>query len=453
MQQDRRGNRSRLAAALGLLLLAVALIHVGPVFQLILPRPRFVPPGAVLLGLGYLVALSFLFKGRRFTAVWCSALLLAFALGELGARTWLDRFASPGERQRFLDSPSPTDSLFAASLHAPHHYTLYNPLPDLVLPNGPRHNRLGLRDHRELDAKNRVLRVVFIGGSTTYSPLVRSNRHLFTALLEEKLNRFYRGRLKGYRVEVVNAGMVYATSAESLLRLIFFVSEVVPDLVVIQHGISDSWPRAIGEIRSDFENYVIPWRMRPYRAPRRPLVSVMALKAVDRSVLLTAVTRRLGHRGLTVLETTRPQRGSVRSLRKNDARYFERNTRFMIHLSRAMGAEVLLASNLLNEEWDRLYATAVPQHNAVLRRLAAEEGTYFYDFAREMKTDADHIRIGKYVTRKGSELKSELFFEYPKQASLIPLLLERAGGVRESGSRSRMGSRSPVPTPSADEAR
>jgi len=55
---------------------------------------------------------------------------------------------------------------------------------------------------------------------------------------------------------VVNAGLAGATSAENLSRLIFLVSEVAPDLVVIHHGLSETWTRAYGcPIQSDFSNY------------------------------------------------------------------------------------------------------------------------------------------------------------------------------------------------------
>lgn len=415
-------SRNRIAAAVFLLALIASSITVNVYFQFARPVAAYIYPGAIFLSVLYLLALSLLFGGRTFTLTWLAVLVTIFAVIEVGTRLWLENVATPEQRERFIPTLTGTAPWHASSINEPHHYTLYNPRPSLHLPIGLYHNHLGMRDHRPLTHKEKVIRIVVIGGTAVYSPALGDNRETFTARLEGKLNQHYQDQLDGTHIQVVNAGMVGATSAESLLRLIFFVSEVEPDLVVIHHGISDLWPRSIGRMQSDYGNYVAPWDTTRFREPHRPLASALALKIAEQSVLLTALARHLGVPSIDIIQATRNIRASVQNLRRNDTRYFERNTRFMIAISRSLGAKVLLVDNIVLESWTGSYRIAVPEHNAVLKRLAAEEGTYFYEFSREPLDHPEAAEIGKQLNREESELKAELFFEELVRTGLIPML-------------------------------
>jgi hypothetical protein len=95
-------------------------------------------------------------------------------------------------------------------------YLLYICAPNYAHPeNGPQHNADGYRGKAApLDRRPGVLRVLCLGGSTTYAWTVPYPNQTCPAVLEELL----RANLpKGYTdVEVLNGGLPYGTSAEIL---------------------------------------------------------------------------------------------------------------------------------------------------------------------------------------------------------------------------------------------
>ena len=378
------------------------------------------------VALGALVAAR---VGARQVVLSLLPLLMLLALVEVGLRVYFHRFAGPAERA-LLATPW-TRGTGDSHIYEPHHYAIYIPKPGLSTPDGLRHDSLGLRDAREFAPDPRAIRIVFVGGSTTYTHDIRDNTKIFSSGLERLLDEHYRSELGERRIEVVNAGMGAATSAENLIRLIFHVSEVRPDLLVLQEGINDVPPRGLGTLRSDYGNY-------------RKIWGPPSLFDGEESIAYSGVVRigelgMLGHFVLRRLHLARPwhvNRFSTRSqeyraedVSRNDSRYFERNLRYMIAIARAMGADVLLASSAVEErlDWTRELGLArgVAEHNAVNRRIAAEEGVPFFDFAAQMPTDSEHMPDGMHVSQRGSDRKRDLYFRYLVESGVVARLLER----------------------------
>jgi lysophospholipase L1-like esterase len=357
-------------------------------------------------------------------------LLVLLVLLEGGLRVYFLHFAGP--QQRALLATPWTRGTGDAHIYEPHHYAIYIPKPGHSSPDGLRHDSLGLRDAREFARDPRAIRIVFLGGSTTYTHDLRDNSRIFTAGLERLLDERYRNELGERRIEVINAGMGGATSAENLIRLIFHVSEVRPDLLVVQEGINDVPPRAMGTIRSDYGNFRKVW------GPPSLFEGEESI-AYSGFVRLAEFTM-LGHFVLQRLHLARPwhlSRFSIRSqdyegaatVARNGPRYFERNLRYVIAIARAMGAEVLLASSPVAERLDWAtelgLAGAVAEHNAVNRRVASEQGVPFYDFAAQMPTDPEHMPDGIHVSQLGSDLKRDLYFRYFVESRVVDRLLDR----------------------------
>ncbi len=365
--------------------------------------------------------------GLKKTAFLLIPFLTVFFLFETGSRVWLSHFASRSMRKAFLTPFTAPKDLGTENVYTPHHYTLYNLMPDLKLPDGTRHNHLGMRDHRELKGKNGDIRVVFIGGSTTYTIGIKDNENIFSYRLEKLLNEFYEDLLPDGHIQVINAGMGGATSAENLLRLVFFVSELRPDLVVIQHGLNDVWPRVWGDIQSDFSNYRKRWGLPDYFL-EKPIAYGLLRATVDHSVLLTFVSRKLGLISLSSIGTmiTRSDVAiSDSSLDTNSAQYFERNTQYMVAICKSMGAKVLLATEAYTETSGKARTTAMPEHNQILSEIAQEEGVLFYDFHADMTKDSAHMPDGRHVNQAGSDLKADLFHAFLLKENVIPTLIRK----------------------------
>ena len=362
-------------------------------------------------------------------------LVLLLVLVEFGLRVYVNHFAGPQQRAR-LTTPW-IRGAGDAQLFEPHHYSIYIPRRNLSTPEGLRHNHLGLRDDRTLPPDPRAIRIVFVGGSTTYTHDIRDNGAIFSTGLERLLNDRYRDRLGERRIEVVNAGMPGATSAENLIRLAFQISEVEPDLLVIQEGINDVLPRSAGPIQSDYGNYRKTWGPPSLFDGDESIAYSLVVRGSEQSVL--------GHFVLQRLHLARPwhlSRFATRArdsgdgaawIARNDTHYFERNLRSMIAIARSMRAEVLLATSPVADrlEWtsELRLADAVAEHNAVNQRVAAAERVPCYDFAREMPTDPDLMPDGMHVSQQGSDRKRDLYFRYLVESGIVEGLLGRHVGA------------------------
>lgn len=371
-------------------------------------------------GLATLAALlSGLGSAHRRRVVWSVLLLLIAAEA-------LSRMFPPalGNEVTLL----PGESAFTARLHQPNHYTLFEPRPNLHTPDGLIHNRFGFRDARPLAPDPTAIRLVFIGGPTVYGAMTRDNRDLFTHHLEELLNANYGSELGGRHFEVVNAGMANATSAETLLRLIFAVSEVKPDLVAIQLGGSDAWPRvASDDSFSDFRQMRKRYSHGQVCQPQLTVADSFARALVYRSALLN---RLLGTYlpGEPLLEMTNHNNtGKIQRLKDHPPVYFERNVRYMLSLIRTMGAKALLVGDPIpvGPRADGLYQRAVPEHNAVMSKLGLEEKVPFLNLGTELPL-TDDIRIGeKYLNTVGQDRKATLLFVALRDHGIIKELMAK----------------------------
>jgi lysophospholipase L1-like esterase len=107
------------------------------------------------------------------------------------------------------------------------------------LVNGPQHNADGYRGKAvTLERQPGILRVLCLGGSTTYGWTVPLPGQTYPAALEELL----RSRLPaGYSdIEVMNGGIPFGTSAEILAHYHFKYHYYRPDLVIINEGGNDA---------------------------------------------------------------------------------------------------------------------------------------------------------------------------------------------------------------------
>ncbi len=96
----------------------------------------------------------------------------------------------------------------------------------------------------------------------------------------------------------------------------------------------------------------------------------------------------------------------------------------MIALAREMGARVLLATAPTGERAGDFHEL-VPEHNALTRTIATEEGAAFFDYAAVMTTDAHHMPDGIHVSQAGSDLKRDLYCDHLIESGLVEALIQR----------------------------
>jgi hypothetical protein len=109
-----------------------------------------------------------------------------------------------------------------------------------------------------------VFRALVYGGSTTFSDhFVYDPKKCWPYLMEHLFNKSNLNK-----IEVINAGLNWATSAELLSHFIFEGKNFHPDLLIIEGPGNDSLPIAHGDKSSDYRatRSSITWQVRKYES-------------------------------------------------------------------------------------------------------------------------------------------------------------------------------------------
>ena len=140
----------------------------------------------------------------------------------------------------------------------PHPYMLWENTPE-VSANGIRQiNKQGYRNQNDIGIlEPDTLRILTLGGSTTYS-LVNGPSDGWPAQLEKELNKHI-ASTKYKRVEVVNGGLLYATSAELLLHYLFRDRYLGSKIVVLHTGENDIGPLLFDDYNPEYTHFRPGW--------------------------------------------------------------------------------------------------------------------------------------------------------------------------------------------------
>jgi lysophospholipase L1-like esterase len=162
----------------------------------------------------------------------------------------------------------------------PHPYLLWENTPGYASSNGIRQtNNLGYRNSNEFTiAKSaRTFRVLTLGGSTTYGYLLDNPDDAWPAQLEVLLNSKLNKDAPDAsfdRIEVINGGLNYATSAEQLLHYLYRDRYLKPDLVIIHTGGNDAAPLLFEEYTPDYVKFRPGWTATLHRLRKGERVAI-----------------------------------------------------------------------------------------------------------------------------------------------------------------------------------
>jgi hypothetical protein len=131
-----------------------------------------------------------------------------------------------------------------AYLYQAHPYRAFAPVPNR---GGPGHvcsfNSLGLRGSEILTEKSsESIRVLCLGGSTTFSSTATTDSTTYPERMERLLNEHYSAA--PFRIEAINAGLPAYTTMESLIYLETCLLDLAPDVVLFHHGLNDAYVMA-----------------------------------------------------------------------------------------------------------------------------------------------------------------------------------------------------------------
>ncbi len=131
-----------------------------------------------------------------------------------------------------------------------HPYLLYTNNPN-HFDSIKQHNSLGYRSPEfNLKKDSNTVRVLTLGGSTTYGYLNKNPHKTWPSILQRKLQK-----ITSKKVEVINGGLNYATSAELLSSYIFRHRYINADIVVIHTGGNDAAAQIFPNYNPEYSHF------------------------------------------------------------------------------------------------------------------------------------------------------------------------------------------------------
>lgn len=376
-------------------------------------------------------------RGARIAALGLLALLV---LAELGANLWILRFASLRDFGRYASlrqivARQERTPLVAFSRHP---YLGYYPTPHFQA-RGNLHNSLGFRGAEfPIEKPAGELRIVCIGGSTTYGLGVDEPRATYPALLEEELHR------RGHRaVRVINAGCNGWCTCESLINLHLRVLDLEPDLLLVYHSVNDIharlvWPpeRYLGD-NSGFRSATSGLSM-PSLIEHSALYRILAVSkgrmlphaAIERSLSQAPPWSRSSPFRNQVANGNYPsgffaEVPAERILAENPPIYYRRNLTEMARTARLRGIGCVLTSfSYLTDDPRSLSATpeyqhAYAEHEEVQRAVAAAEGARYFDFAALFPREGRYFVDDMHMNEEGNRLRATIYADYLEREGLL----------------------------------
>ncbi len=342
------------------------------------------------------------------------------------------------------------DRALGRGVTTPFQSDVFHPyLQNVPKPNSERFgtNRFGFRG-AEIRAKKPkdAYRIFLLGGSTVFCaalPLEQTHGEKLRTMLQE--------RYPDVRVEVQNAGAEWHSSEHSLIKVLTWIQELDPDLLIVWHAINDLYRSfsppafAVGPYRRDYGHFhgAVAALVRPREAGWR-----IARMRLDRwfsdfrcDAVRVAGPEGDGVKGIQEMFFPRSQPIEIRDWKSLPA--FERNLRDLVDVAHAKGTRVLLASqpslyreDLSEADRELLWFACAHQengtrpslssmiegmrrYNAVSRKVAEDEGAPFVDLAARVPRTTEYLYDDVHYTSRGCDVIAEALVEAVVDAGWI----------------------------------
>ncbi len=297
-----------------------------------------------------------------------------------------------------ITSPSKQDVL----RYTPHPYFNYVFNRDYRYSDGFKpYNSHGFRAPEWTRKNPGTIRIVAVGGSTTYGILSRDGKNVWPALLEKRLNA-----PGAPAVEVINLGVTGYTSFEAIGVMAMMVPDLEPDIVLINVGVNDAFSACYpDEGGRDNTLFRFSWNVR--RLPG--IVKAGMRRSYTLRVagfLVLSIDTYLPGDMMTAIQYPPPNdRESRRNAANATGKYFRRNLMTLVTLATRSGAAAVVFTQPLNPAWDtvdspfyRSILDAQQRNNEIIRDVGKELGVRVIDLfsgmrARELFVDAVHANL------------------------------------------------------------
>jgi len=264
-----------------------------------------------------------------------------------------------------------------------------------------------------------TIRIVAVGGSTTYGIFSRDGKNIWPSLLERRLNDG-----GAPPVEIINLGVTGYTSFEIIGVMAMLVPELDPDIVLINVGINDAvsagYPDEGGRDNTFFR---FSWNVQQLSAVAKTCMrKSYTLRVLG--LLTMSLKRYLPGDLMTAMQYPAPDdRESLRNAAGASGKYFRRNLKTLVSQAKNSGAATVLFTQPLNPSWETVespyYLGVIGAHkrnNEIIREIGKESGVAVIDLfagmrAQELFVDAIHANI------RGEQLQARLI--YPEVSGIV----------------------------------
>jgi len=267
-------------------------------------------------------------------------------------------------------------------------------------------NRFGLRGPEiSLRRQPGTYRILCLGGSTTFGEL--PEKDCWPRTLERKLREAHPGR----SIEVLNAGVLDYTSADSLVSFELRWVELEPNLVIVHHLLNDFNVANLAPFYADYSHARKPLPSEPNWIDHAP-------RAFEKSAVFCFLRWKLfpeRRNNIFNLVHVRSKAG----YNPYGLVTFIRNMRNIVILAKARGMQVILttmhyypktlppgAKGAMTYIYPHL-----PEWNQALRDLAKEQGAPLVDQFNLLPDDVSLHYDGWHLSPKGEALMAGNFFD------------------------------------------
>jgi len=365
--------------------------------------------------------------------------LFLIVICEITLRVYVVYLANPNQFE-ILASRNMLENRFGAVSLIKHRYLGHVNNPAYQYKNN-RHNSHGFRGEELLDPKPEgTIRIVCVGGSTTYSQGVKDYQQSYPFLLNESLKE------KGIEAEVINAGVLNYNSLQTYINYHLRVKELQPDILIVYHGVNDMWPRMVWPHEayladqsgayepSRFHNYAFLRRISLIRIPL-VLAGVITPDGVLEDILEVSRTNRFHELRTQLFNKTYPK-GIFKSvsldsiIQTNSPVFYEKNLDRLIRHANSNGTQVVLSTFVYSDQFQGYFPEfnqvgfqrGIEDHNAVMRMLSVKHDIPLIDLAAELSVDKELFTDGMHFTHLGNQKRVEIMAN-----QLAPIIYEIYG--------------------------
>lgn len=369
---------------------------------------------AVTISLG-LIDVALVLRGVQIAVVW---IVITALMLEGGFRLWIGLTGTDTDKLIYTGSVAEIAGQQRDFVEMPYLNFGLNPRLDDV-------NDLGFRGEEltSIEKPDGVFRILALGGSTTYGWQIEDEES-YPAQLERIL------QADDPQIEVINGGVPSYTTWNTLSNLAFRGVELEPDIAVIYHGWNDVGMTLL-TTPDCYRNQNINMGLGNatdwvYEVPDLSWSAFIRYYTINRGIVPNPVERRadaVWGEGVSDCDTNIQRYTKQELLERNGTRYYERNLRTLVAISREFDIQPVLMTFAVDNGMLVIdpHLVGIRMFNDTLRDIATEENIPLLDLA-DILRERDNLwqADAHHFTAEGAALQAEIVAGFLADEGLLP---------------------------------